>query len=154
NPRLNGGADAMVESMPAGRILLVDTRSREIEDFNYLARTNATPADNGHKNGAPHPLRIVNLVDADDPRRAKLRRCTRCIMPETMPFIAFDDEGVCNYGRTYVRHRPLGLDALREKAAAYRRSDGGPDCVVAVSGGRDSRYRLHVIKTQLALKPV
>ena len=22
-----------------------------------------------------------------------LRRCTRCILPETMPFISFDDEG-------------------------------------------------------------
>ena len=27
----------------------------------------------------------------------KLRRCTRCILPETMPFIPFDAGGVCNY---------------------------------------------------------
>ena len=26
-----------------------------------------------------------------------LKRCTKCILPETMPFIRFDDEGVCNY---------------------------------------------------------
>jgi glucosamine--fructose-6-phosphate aminotransferase (isomerizing) len=154
HPRLNGGADAMVESMPAGRILLIDTRNRAIEEFNYLSRANATPADDGHKRGTPNALRIVNLVDADDPRRAKLRRCTCCIMPETMPFIEFDEKGVCNYCRTYVRHRPLGLDALREKVAAHRRDGAGPDCVVAVSGGRDSCYGLHVIKTQLGLNPV
>lgn len=28
-----------------------------------------------------------------------LRRCTRCILPETYPGISFDDEGVCNYCR-------------------------------------------------------
>ena len=26
-----------------------------------------------------------------------LQRCTRCILPETMPFIEFDENGVCNY---------------------------------------------------------
>jgi glucosamine--fructose-6-phosphate aminotransferase (isomerizing) len=151
---LNGGVDAMVESMPAGRILLVDTHSREVEDFNYLSRANATPADNGHRRSAPSALKVMNLVDSDDPRRAKLRRCTCCIMPETMPFIEFDDKGVCNYCRTYVPHRPQGLDALRERIAGSRRGDGRPECLVAVSGGRDSCYGLHIIKTELGLNPV
>ena len=30
-----------------------------------------------------------------------LRRCSRCLLPETMPLIAFDEEGVCSYCRDY-----------------------------------------------------
>ena len=41
-----------------------------------------------------------------------LRRCTKCILPETMPFIEFDDEGVCNYCREYKKVRVRGHDAL------------------------------------------
>ncbi len=36
-----------------------------------------------------------------------LKRCTCCILPETMPFISFNDDGVCNYCRNYrPRNRP------------------------------------------------
>jgi asparagine synthetase B (glutamine-hydrolysing) len=98
---------------------------------------------------------IVDLMEADDPRRAALRRCTKCILPETMPFIDFDQEGVCNYCRTYVPHTPLGLDALHKLVDPFRsRSKGQPDCLVAISGGRDSCYGLHVLKAELGLNPI
>ena len=99
-------------------------------------------------------MRIVDLTQADDPRHANLRRCANCILPETMPFIEFDTDGVCNYCRTYVPYRPLGLDALRKLVEPYRRKDGGPDCLIAVSGGRDSCYGLHILKAELGLNPV
>ena len=76
-------------------------------------------------------------------------------MPGTMPFIEFDGDGVCNYCRTYVPYKPLGLDALRELVAPFRsRKKDQPDCLVAVSGGRDSCYGLHVLKAELGLNPV
>jgi glutamine---fructose-6-phosphate transaminase (isomerizing) len=102
----------------------------------------------------PAALRIVNLADALDPRRANLRRCARCILPETMPFICFDPEGVCNYCTTYEPYRPLGLDKLRELVEPIRRKDGRPDCMIAVSGGRDSCYGLHILKEELGLNPI
>ncbi len=83
-----------------------------------------------------------------------LRRCTRCILPETMPFIEFDEQGVCNYCRN---HQPLqfqGADALERVAARHRRGDGRADCVVGVSGGRDSLYSLHYVKNVLGLNPI
>jgi hypothetical protein len=103
---------------------------------------------------APSQVKIVNLADALDPRRAKLRRCTRCILPETMPFICFDPEGVCNYCHEYKPYRPLGMDDLRKLVEPLRRSDGRPDCMIAVSGGRDSCYGLHILKKELGLNPV
>lgn len=41
-----------------------------------------------------------------------LRRCSRCILPETMPFIRFDPDGVCNYCENYRHQPPQGIAAL------------------------------------------
>ncbi|MGL5335798.1 MAG: glucosamine 6-phosphate synthetase, partial [Enterovibrio sp.] len=30
-----------------------------------------------------------------------IKRCTRCVLPQTMPFIHFDEQGVCNYCKNY-----------------------------------------------------
>ena len=41
--------------------------------------------------------------DIDFEKIKKIKRCTCCVLPETMPFIKFDDKGVCNYCRTYKK---------------------------------------------------
>ena len=107
----------------------------------------------------PRPPRTVDLAALEErfpyvSLRDRLRRCTRCVLPETMPFIDFDEDGVCGYCRRYRRVMPRGADALEEMVARYRRTDGRPDCLVAVSGGRDSTYGLHYIKTVLGMNPV
>lgn len=83
-----------------------------------------------------------------------LKRCTKCILPETFPFIDFDEDGVCNYCRSYKPLQFQGKATLDEIAARYRRADGSPDCLVPISGGRDSCYGLHYIKEVLHLNPV
>jgi glucosamine--fructose-6-phosphate aminotransferase (isomerizing) len=85
---------------------------------------------------------------------AHLRRCTRCVMPETMPFIEFDDEGVCNYCRIYKKMDHLGVEALEEAVAPYRKSNGEPDCLITFSGGRDSSYTVHFMTKVLKMNPV
>jgi len=87
-------------------------------------------------------------------REAELKRCTKCILPETMPFIKFDDQGVCNYCRNYkTRNKPRPKDELFGLLEPYRRKDA-LDCIVPFSGGRDSCYGLHLIVYELKLKPV
>lgn len=84
----------------------------------------------------------------------ELRRCTRCILPETMPFIRFDVEGVCNYCHGYTpRNQPKPKEELINLLEPYRRKDG-PDCIVPFSGGRDSCYGLHLIVNELKMKPI
>lgn len=84
----------------------------------------------------------------------ELRRCTRCILPETMPFIRFDDEGVCNYCHNYKqRNKPKPKEELFKLVEPYRR-EHGPDCIVPFSGGRDSCYGLHLIVNELKMKPI
>ena len=83
-----------------------------------------------------------------------LRRCTKCILPETMPFIKFDDSGVCNYCRAYrLRNIPKPKEELFDLVKPYRRSVGD-DCIVPFSGGRDSCYGLHLVVNELKMKPV
>ena len=75
-------------------------------------------------------------------------------MPETFPFIEFDAEGVCQFCR---HHRPLklrGSDALQQLADQVRRHNDKGDCLVPISGGRDSCYGLHYVKHELGLNPV
>jgi hypothetical protein len=86
---------------------------------------------------------------------AQVRRCTKCILPETMPFIKFDDEGVCNYCKNYKpRNNPKPKEELFNLVESYRRKGDELDCIVPFSGGRDSCYGLHLIVNELKMKPV
>lgn len=52
----------------------------------------------------------------------QLRRCTKCILPETMPFIKFDEKGVCNYCKNYKpRNNPKPKEELFKLVEQYRR---------------------------------
>ena len=84
-----------------------------------------------------------------------LKRCTKCVLPETMPFIDFDSQGVCSYCREYTPINPKGAEALAVEAAQFRgKNNDRPDCIVSLSGGRDSTYGLHYVKTVLGLNPI
>lgn len=111
-----------------------------------------------------HTQRTTNLIPSLGTHKAEeamleykrytLRRCTRCILPETMPFIRFDEAGVCNYCHTYKpRNRPKPVEQLFELVEPFRRSHGD-DCIVPFSGGRDSCYGLHLIAKELKMKPI
>lgn len=87
-------------------------------------------------------------------RRYEGRRCTKCLLTETMPFIKFDGEGVCNYCRHYKpRNKPRPKEELFKLVEPYRRAHGD-DCLVPFSGGRDSCYGLHLIVKELKMKPI
>lgn len=84
-----------------------------------------------------------------------IKRCTKCILPETMPFIKFDDRGVCNYCNHYqLRNNPKPKEELFDLVKPYRREGAELDCIVPFSGGRDSCYGLHLIVNELKMKPV
>lgn len=83
-----------------------------------------------------------------------IKRCTKCILPETMPYISFDSAGVCNYCHNYTpRNIPKPKEELFNLVEPYRRNVG-LDCIVPFSGGRDSCYGLHLIVKELKMKPV
>jgi glucosamine--fructose-6-phosphate aminotransferase (isomerizing) len=86
--------------------------------------------------------------------KPNFRRCTRCILPETMPYIAFDAEGVCNYCTNYKpRNHPRPKEELFALIEPYRRKNGD-EVIVPFSGGRDSSYGLHLIIEEMGLRPI
>lgn len=88
-------------------------------------------------------------------KKPQIKRCVKCVLPETMPFIKFDNEGVCNYCKNYEpRNQPRPKEELFELIEPYRRRGQELDCIVPFSGGRDSCYGLHLIVDELKMKPL
>ena len=89
--------------------------------------------------------------------------CQRCVYPtlSAVP-LEFDDSGVCTGCQVNdAKHqipdteweRRRGI--LTEILEKYRCRDGSAyDCVIPVSGGKDSYFQTHVIKHELGMKPL
>lgn len=87
-----------------------------------------------------------------------LTYCKRCVMPDTKPDLHLDDEGICNACRSYERRTQVDWAARAKELPAvlerYRKRDGSNwDCIVPVSGGKDSTYQV-VRMLQLGLNPL
>ena len=95
----------------------------------------------------------INFIDHSH-KNVLLKRCKKCILPETYPFLEIDDSGVCRYCRQHKYSPVLGENILKEKIKDFKNKDGKPDCIVALSGGRDSCYGLHYIKKELGMNPI
>ena len=137
--------DCTLEQIRAGHGLIVQLRDLKRHSFSMAGGDGGTRyAPNGHH---------VEIID-NSPRPDRLVRCTKCILPETYPFVDFDEHGVCRYCRTWKKISPKGEQALFDAVEPYRSADGSPDVIVAFSGGRDSSYGLHYVKTVLQMNPV
>ena len=86
-----------------------------------------------------------------------LRYCVRCVMPGTKPDLQIDEEGVCSACRAYENRQTVDWtarrQALEEVLARYRTGANNWDCIVPVSGGKDSTYQV-VRMLQLGLNPL
>lgn len=83
-----------------------------------------------------------------------MTRCSRCVLGDSVPFIEFDEQGACSYCKA---HKPIvykGEEAFRDLLEPYRRNDGRPDCIVALSGGRDSSYVLLSMVRDFGMHPL
>lgn len=84
-----------------------------------------------------------------------LLRCSKCILPETMPFIGFNENGVCNYCENYIPKLSGNRQVLLEQTL---RGDPGQNpngpIIFPFSGGRDSSFGLHYLVDKLKVKPV
>jgi len=83
---------------------------------------------------------------------AEMRRCTKCILPETFPGIRFDEKGVCNYCLSYEPVKVHGEAELVKVLGKYRGKGEKYDCVVPISGGRDSAFVLHQVVRKYGMR--
>jgi len=108
--------------------------------------------ENGIYIGNPQKIKEAIL---QQPKPGKnLKRCTKCLLPETFPHIHFDENGVCNYCHSYQKTELKSENSLKEIVSQYKNTDGKPDCLIGFSGGRDSSYALHYAKKTLGINPI
>jgi len=97
-----------------------------------------------------------------------MKYCQRCVYPQnTKPSIMFDEEGICSgckliesrkdfvenkidWDKREKQFREL-LEHYKKKA---RENGSSYDCIIPVSGGKDSHYQVHLIKNVYGLNPL
>ncbi len=89
----------------------------------------------------------------------ELRYCSKCVTPNTRPRIEFDEEGVCNACRYAEEKKNTDWEAKTKELKAivdqHRSKDVGRyDCIIPVSGGKDSHFQAYYAKNVLKLNPL
>ena len=85
--------------------------------------------------------------------------CKKCLFPETKPDLMFDDNGFCsacvsaNYKDIQVDWNQRKKD-FEEIIENYRKDGIGYDCIIPVSGGKDSTYQAYFMKKIYGMNPL
>jgi N-acetyl sugar amidotransferase len=89
--------------------------------------------------------------------------CKRCCYPaNARPGIVFDEQGVCAGCRVvesrsqidWPDHEKILIDLLEEYKSRQREKNNPYDCIIPVSGGKDSTYQTWLIKEKYGLNPL
>jgi N-acetyl sugar amidotransferase len=89
-----------------------------------------------------------------------MKYCTRCLYPENHPLnITFDEQGVCSGCRIHEEKDSLDWasrgEMLRGILETYKNTSGNNyDCIIPVSGARDSYFIVHTIKNVYGMNPL
>jgi N-acetyl sugar amidotransferase len=93
----------------------------------------------------------------------EMEYCARCLYPaNSKPTIIFDEEGVCS-GCRYHESRERANWAERERLLrgilemhkAKAKEAGQPyDCIIPVSGGKDSHFQTYLMKVKYGMNPL
>lgn len=83
--------------------------------------------------------------------------CVRCGMPSSEEEHQLDELGICITCRSQEQKMHMNWaereQMLRDILDKYR-GKGDYDCIVAISGGKDSAWQMHVVKNVYGLKPL
>lgn len=87
-----------------------------------------------------------------------IRYCQRCVMPETKPDLFIDEHGICSACRSYEGRKRVDWQRRKEgllQILDRYRSKGGQsyDCVIPVSGGKDSHFQVLTV-LELGMNPI
>jgi N-acetyl sugar amidotransferase len=91
----------------------------------------------------------------------KLKYCKNCLFPETKPDLFFNQEGVCSACQS-SQEKYTGID-WEERGKAFmnlveehklKNNEIGYDCLIPVSGGKDSTYQAYFMKEVCGMNPL
>jgi N-acetyl sugar amidotransferase len=100
----------------------------------------------------------TNSSTFGDPLYAdEIRYCNRCCMPETMEGITFDEFGVCTPCRSSEEKMHINWEEREQRLRDIldsNRSDDYYDCILPMSGGKDSTFQAYVITKRYMVEPL
>ncbi|MHC8517590.1 N-acetyl sugar amidotransferase [Sporosarcina sp. ITBMC105] len=84
--------------------------------------------------------------------------CEKCVMPNTKPDLVLDEDGVCTACRNYENRELVDWDLRKQELLEildkYRsNSEGNWDCIIPVSGGKDSTFQV-IRMLELGMTPL
>jgi len=85
-----------------------------------------------------------------------MKHCVKCLFPTSKPDLKFVD-GVCSACIYAEKKKTIDWDERQEDLMmllANIRKDNGWDCVIAVSGGKDSHYIVYYMKEVMHMNPL
>lgn len=86
-----------------------------------------------------------------------MKRCSRCLLPETHETIRFDGDGVCSVCQNYDQKSKVDWNLKRnqlDEILLKHRGKGDYDCIIPFSGGKDSVFTLLYAVKNLGLRPL
>ena len=87
-----------------------------------------------------------------------MKRCSRCLLPETHETISFDARGVCSVCQNReFRDEKIDWGSKRralDLILSEARDSADYDCIIPFSGGKDSTFTLYYAVKELSLKPL
>jgi len=88
----------------------------------------------------------------------ELKRCKKCLLPETHESIIFDENGVCNIcNQIEFKKDKIDWAKRKEELSDLIETYRGKydyDCIVPFSGGKDSTWTLYYLMKEYKLKPL
>lgn len=89
----------------------------------------------------------------------ELTYCARCLMPDSRPGISFDENGICHACLWHDKKKEIDWDERNKqfhKIADWARAktESPWDCVLGVSGGKDSLWQAFKIRDEYGLNPL
>ena len=94
------------------------------------------------------------------PYEKTLKYCLRCCLPETVEQINFDDRGICNGCNSSEQKMKINWDKRKRNFETIIEKhkklnvDRQWDCLLPISGGKDSFWQAHVLTKVYGMRPL
>ncbi len=94
-------------------------------------------------------------------KKLKIKYCKNCVTPNTRPDIDFDNFGICSACNSSVQKKKIinwkkrfkDLKKILNKHKKLSKNKSY-DCIVPVSGGKDSIYQTYILKKKFKMNPL
>jgi hypothetical protein len=90
----------------------------------------------------------------------KIVRCKKCVTPDSLPSVSLDEDGVCNFCRRFEKlDSKMDANYYDKKKKEFekitrrvKKLNNVYDCLIPLSGGKDSTYTLYLCSKIYKLK--